>query len=1280
MPAATPPDRFQPSFFRLPIQNNRTGFQPVYLPLVLVVPGRRDERGFTLANSEVRNVRFFVADAPNPSTVAGPFIYTTSGPVVNNLLVPQLSRFVFNVLDLELNDVLIDYRNQTFFGPDGTVKDFSTATEGDTFQYTLTRGQIQGKIPWFPDADYYDMSLFTIAVDDLPRPQRYHFVWECQFNRREQRGVVGSIAQGAFCINPNDTSIAQYSILIEHPGEVHHEMFRKTPPFYFNSDNPKLGDDPIIQFYRPFADILQDIFDEQTFLNGINHIEKIPAQLIPYLAYLIGWDLPNFPGATDNVRRSILRQAVHLQKLKGSRRALVELFDIFGFTIDLINLWYSANGQLLVAPGETLPADQVTSEIKVDNVRQVEPLVADYSTPGFGQFQIPLLYRPTSSVMVTAFLVKPGPSEIALTSLAENIENNPDDELANQLSAFDKSTLVSMSEVTIDIATGTVISSASTTAIPLINPIGVTFDPSTNIISMNFDHYLDFADGAVFFAFATYRRDKLIIPAAVQNQRSNRFDIQILLRNGQKPAPDLIEFLLNFVFKLKGFHSLLRKIIFDLEVTDVYNVSDWCVGPGQNGGPSSAGSVCDTGVTGLTDAQIQLQDDIYNGLLEEFKAWRALDGTHQTDPVLDAKYLRIPTSAPQENSAGTCEFTKLGQNRVRPDPDVDHDQHPDTRPTLCPDVLPLPPHCFTGRVKDELLTQITGDICEIVRTVPCSLGQGNGFYWLYPQDAASVLRDGFGQFRGQNSTSFLGRKISQYGRPLPKSLHFTNRPYLIDAIQLDTDELLAYRRPSLEIQKDNLGFPSHRFIEMRNMLVDFTHPKWRAKPFDNEDDDLGAVLTTNSVGDQTLSYNDKPVIYKGNGLQPDISSLGTHEDRSFLVTHKVYMHAAPNHPAIKLDDRIVLTQENSITFDSSVPFGPIFKSANPSCSKDFITGYPAVTGRFTPSMEDFEAERGSGGTDTLLDLLDVPFRNNTEATSVVSALFTLGSEILVTPDEVEYRYYVPYRLDCDCVRYDCRTGTAGTEITASGDVHLNINPCMLGQFQLRDGTYDWNQDQLTIQQKMVLAEHIGTCSKRLDGEIPNMLCLLSDGVIPPKSAILPSGAFRFKDDYGTIFEGSFIFQNSILDIVYMTKIPYVWGEPIVGFQKGLLVFRKGIITIIHEIYAIHADGSYRLLGRVTDQRIDFFQTNVGCGDLPFADNFCYHLDCAVLDDVLPVVRCGTRWVAFDDIGVVWPDLIVDSAGNVVGTTVPPGKQPFIFMDVWGNEDDAAVTAVCSASG
>lgn len=46
-------DPFQPSFNLYPVNDNTTGYKPVSLPMILVVPKRLDTTGYPVANSEV---------------------------------------------------------------------------------------------------------------------------------------------------------------------------------------------------------------------------------------------------------------------------------------------------------------------------------------------------------------------------------------------------------------------------------------------------------------------------------------------------------------------------------------------------------------------------------------------------------------------------------------------------------------------------------------------------------------------------------------------------------------------------------------------------------------------------------------------------------------------------------------------------------------------------------------------------------------------------------------------------------------------------------------------------------------------------------------------------------------------------------------------------------------------------------------------------------------------------------------------------------------------------
>lgn len=1294
MPAPPPVDRNQPSFLRFPIQNARTGFKPMALPVILVVPRRRNENGTVIGDSNVFDVKYFIAQAPDPAKVAGPF---NAG-----ILVPPLDQFVINVNSLQLSDVLIPVSSQTFIGPDSEVKSFDDAQEGDQFEYTLIRGSVRSTVPFFPDADYYDLSNFAIDVEDLPRPKRYLFVWQASYNRRVEISASVSSVQGQACVNVGDTAVAQFKIEVNHPGEVHNEMFQRTPPLYFEDaiDNPiRLADDQTLEFYRPFADLLQDIFDEQIFLNGINHIDKIPAQLIPYLAFLIGWDLPNFPGVTDAVRRSVLRQAVKLQQLKGSKRAIVELFDIFGFTIDIINLWFSADGTRLIGPGESLPAALSDQEISSETRCQIDPLTIDFKTNGFGQLEIPLIQRPTGNITISAFLVKAGDTRDALGEAVEQLTQDPSSLESQCVQTLggnvvpqalldtlpdDDSTLIATSEVFVDITSGRSDSAVSSSQIPLINDLGVTYDSEKNLISVTFDHYLDFSDDTFIYLFATYPYDKITVPPSLENLRSNRFDVRILLKTGETPNPQLFEFLMNFVFKLKAFHSLLRKIIFRLDLIQTYNVQDLCFGEDSQLQvpppviPEETEGQCadETSTQGFKEQDLRLRELIFNSLLDDFQSWKSLDGTHESDPLLD-KLLNLPVNKPEGEQ---CQFTQFGQGRVTLTPDVDLDHNEDPRQKVCDERPPIPDNCFTGRVKDNLNLASRFALKEVVRCRPCGIGMGSGFYWLYPSTEFTNQRDGFGELKGQFPNGLLGRQAFKYDNRIPYSLHFSDRPFLIEG-QLRSDRLLAYERPSLEVDKDTIGFAGHRFISMANLMNDFTHPIYKARPWD-DDVDLNAELQLDSSGDEVLVFDEEPVTYTGNGLMPDISSFGNHDDREFLVTHKVFMATEDSHPAITLDDRVVITDLESLTFDSDVPFDPLFSTFNPSCNQDFIDGYPAETGRFDVDPDEFDFDLEDSESEQLSDLLGVPVREQS-GSEQVTALFTFGSQILLDRSDNDFQLYKPLRLDCECEQFECpETGltqatgvTQTTAVTEQSDIQLNVSSCSLDFFRSPDGTLDFNCDQLRIDGTIKLRESLGVCSRRFDGSIPNLLCILEDTLLPEGLEIDPEGRVHFKDEYGVIYEMEWVVTDDILDILFTTKQPRVWGEPASGFVRNRQVFRKGIITTIRQIIRAETDGSYTIIGQGSDQKVDTFVSNVICGEEPFVDNFCFHLDCYVTDEIEFDVLCGPRWVGCDDNTVQWSELVTNSSGDVISFATPEDVQPFQWIDVWDTEPDD-ITGIC----
>ena len=313
-----------PYFKLFPLNNARTGFKPYAMPVLYVERNRLDNSGLALGDSETQKLRYYIVDAPDSSKVAGPFN--------SNLRVPNSALFEIDVTEKQLSEHRIFVSSFTFYrktidlnGKDVyTVIDFSEAVTGDYFEYGLDYNSVSDKVEYYADAYYYDLSNIQIEVEGLPKPKRYFFVWEATFFRR-----ISTLNDNIKCISA-DLGISNEILEVNHPGEVHHAMLKGTPALYFNYEGYNESTDPTLEFYRPFADILQDVFDEQKLLDGINHIDSVPAAFIPYLAYLIGWDLPNYPGVSDNLRRQILKRAVHLQKLKGSKRAINELFEMFG--------------------------------------------------------------------------------------------------------------------------------------------------------------------------------------------------------------------------------------------------------------------------------------------------------------------------------------------------------------------------------------------------------------------------------------------------------------------------------------------------------------------------------------------------------------------------------------------------------------------------------------------------------------------------------------------------------------------------------------------------------------------------------------------------------------------------------------------------------------------------------------------------------------------------------------------------------------------------------------
>ena len=1364
---ATITDRFNPSFVHWPLQNNRTAYQPVNVPLVLVVPFIREaSTGASIVGSQVSNLKFFIEEAPGLVPVVG---YEHKG-----VFVPDFERFSLTVSDLQLNTVQIDPSGLPFFDQaTGEPKAFADAVEGDLFEYTLNRGLVattgpRDRIKWLPDANYYDLSTFVIETVTLKPLGTYKFSWQCNFNTR-----VSTPEGELFCIDDKTTGVARFSIPMKHPGEIHQTMIEQTPAVYF--DGTALDQDNLIKFYRPFADALQDLFDEQELMVGVNFIDQIPAQFIPYLSYLIGWDLPFFPGSTDKIRRAVLRNGRRLQQLKGSRRVIRELFELFGFTIDIINLWYRRDGSAFVGPGEIQPPKYKDEEIQISTVCQTEVMMADFSTDGYGEFDIPLLWRPKGNVTLDAWLVDTSTNTYTqLKDLLNVIDQDPEGLMASvcptTASGFSLSTplqaavtgpSVGYSQILVQPNFGG-IDENKTGEAPL-NKVGIQFDPEKNIIHLKFDRFIEFGSNLKLFVFATYQRDKITVPTKLTDMRSNRFDIVILFNRitGQTPDSQLLDFLLDFIFKLKAFHSILRKIVYTTQVIDVYNVIDFCLGgkiaqaPGSDLGelqtippiipitPGSASAECtpDAFRRGFKDADLALREEILAGLKEEHKTWKNLDGTHlipdDIAPILES-LSRITPNVPDKTLYGgtgsfygeaiygkdqPCEWTQYGQDRVIdlevPPGDIagsvkDFDHMPDDRAKLCDDTGNTKDNCFKGRVAQDLSMSRLIALTDIASFKPCPLTLGEGFYYQIPpiphtidtlkyNDEDAV----YGEVQ-YGSQEIDVTDINNIGKSLltdllirvsafPESVNYTATLGLQD---IDINDNLAIRRPSLNIKKDNLHFPGHRFVAMNALMDTFVHPTYTFRPWDTvfglcpenvppgmpTPEELNAHLVYTTEGITLIEFNQIPWKILGNGLDQDISSLGSHEDRSFLVTHAIWSTAG-GRPwmDMRTEGSTDFTTLSTVCFGED--YGPIFKSADPDCGcsnptasyqagthlqgADYIDGYPAEYGRFSVGSEGFNYDRYEFDLHTLLGL---PFGDGTGGSFPVPTdlLFRCGSGIRVT-EQPQSTFYAPYRLDCGCLEFDCQHGT-GTEPPPIDLTARAISSCMPPNFRDDNGDFDPNLDRVETDRNMVLVDAYGAKGIQLgkypltqalgDQEISNMLTfdpqklqLTSSGNFPP------FGSFFFVDPYGIIHDGSFEVGGTRMDITVTTKDPRVWGEDPQGFIKDGRVWRKGIITTCRQVLDVSDPAHVIIIASGCLQRVDFFQTTFLCNDRRPSDPFLYHTDMGLVDAVEIDIVCGPGWS--ETIYDIWPDLVVDSSG-VVHLISPHGAQPFEWANVWAN--------------
>ena len=1198
-------DSNQPKFYLFPVNNNRTAWRPFGLPMIMIVPKKRDSVGFPLENSMVFNVKIYIEDVPDFAYVAG---HQNIGRKY-----PDRELYAKTLDSLTLADCYIDLNTVTI-QRNGEPIELADALNGDIITYRTLSG-VQDTIQYIQGADYYDLSNILLDIE-LLAPDTYNIVYQAYYYTR----LVSTDGKFQFlCIDVNNTSLALYRFKIQHPGKVLEEFYRHTPPPYLSNSSKAL--DTTVGFYRPFTDILQDIMDEQDLLERVNWVYDTPAEIIPYMSSLLGWDLPYFPNSLDNLRKAVLRRTVEFQNLKGSRRAIINIFRLFGFEILISNLWWSSDGKRLIRPDINLPVPYQNEKITVNAVYQIDLALSDLTPNNFQLYNIPLLFKPQSKVgkdqfvaiedsgiiTIDAYAVKSGSAAyVALSAIAQSIKDNIDygktadcyldsngfiipRSIHEAMAGLE---IIGYSQLTLKKNDITVSDSVLVGVHPPFINANVRMDRELNTINCSLNGSFDVKDNVKVFAFITYEKLDLIVPDAIATLQSNRFDLQILRTNTTEFAdPATLDFAIEFVYRLKAFHSILNVVRTRLELSETYEVTDLSIGGDFDQRydtdigrlqvppaiiPNIPGIISDCTALdpislGYKQSDLELRLRKLDDLVYEYNAWRALDGrnTVSTEDLL----LSIPQNAPNRNESL---FTYRGQDRLKsklrtelrvteftPSPNANKIAagsylHQDLSPndnvnqgnyeTYGKDTSvngdaksygafsreytairePLitidgaADIIYKGRVDDELLHRTAVVASESYKSIACSLHLGIGTYWAYPTISvvastgvanpcyrshtqkmtfsggaptasipyysqgiqATYLNANYNSKLSTTNDSFMGRLYRAYNHPSHETIHFSNRPSITD---MNQPRKLALLRPSIEIQKPTLHLPGCRFARLNALLNDFEHLMWRARPWDDEYSEscgpsyicgvnlpsyLNVTKTIDESGDEHLVFDDLPFTVRGNGLSPDINSLGDHSVINLFaesdVIHAIYMNNATGNPAVILDQ--VQDYDTNVDINGVIDIEtPLFNSHG-NCGtfqRDYADGYPSSSG-FLPYSD---ADLGRSGLFSSL-LEGLGLTSGTE--SITSYLFTCNSGIRITTD---------HRLDCGSLTLDCG-GTSNTQ----GLAYESIDHAAI--FLDENGDYDWDTDHLRYDYRQLNVEEYNCETRNLDGSIPTLLELV----------------------------------------------------------------------------------------------------------------------------------------------------------------------------------------------
>jgi hypothetical protein len=286
------------------------------------------------------------------------------------------------------------------------------------------------------------------------------------------------------------------------------------------------------------------------------------------------------------------------------------------------------------------------------------------------------------------------------------------------------------------------------------------------------------------------------------------------------------------------------------------------------------------------------------------------------------------------------------------------------------------------------------------------------------------------------------------------------------------------------------------------------------------------------------------------------------------------------------------------------------------------------------------------------------------------------SELFITEEDTEYRFHLPFRVDCGCLNTDCSPGEVtgdivilpiiihdrddlgyankeDRDVTAGLDINELPCPVVCNSEALfdRHGVYDPFCDKVEIDIAAILTEQLNLCDRLNNNDLNSTFCINEECL----ASETPQGFYNYQDSYGVINEGSWIVSGNVLDLEFTTKDPRIPGEEPQGYLDGIKVFRKGIVTTTRQIFHLTDDGVI-LLAEGLEQEIDFYQSNVVCNE-PLRENpFPYDVNCAAQANLEFDYNYGPRWtdpeIEDDDIFPLWAANSIQEDVLADGSTFP----------------------------